>query len=270
MTLTATSGYTLTGITPNYFTVSGATATNSADTGVVSAVFPATANAVINTAAIAGVTAPVAGATPVTSVSGTGYTGAVTWSPSVSGTFAYGTAYTATVTLTAASGYTLTGVTQNFFTVAGTSPTATNSAGSGVVTAAFSTTTALPTGFIYTSSISGGLIWAPNTSMAKWITAKSTCENLSVSGITGNAKPSTDIFNPTTTWRQPTRNELVDLFAVRNSGITPAGWSPTGWTLDFTWSSTVAVDGRYVVDLSNGDAYPYPITRGDSTVSCVH
>src|SRR5450830_1803164 len=39
---------------------------------------------VINTAAIA-VTAPVSGATPVTTVSGTGYTGTVTWSPAVSG-----------------------------------------------------------------------------------------------------------------------------------------------------------------------------------------
>jgi hypothetical protein len=65
--------------------VSGATATNSADSGVVTAVFPATANAVISTAAIAGVTAPVAGATPVTTTTaGTGYTGTVTWSPTVS------------------------------------------------------------------------------------------------------------------------------------------------------------------------------------------
>ena len=38
-------GYTLTGVTENQFTVAGATATNSADAGVVTALFPATAAA---------------------------------------------------------------------------------------------------------------------------------------------------------------------------------------------------------------------------------
>lgn len=96
---------------------------------------------VISEAAIAGVTAPVAGATPVTTTTaGTGYTGTVTWSGSPT-TFATGTTYTATITLTAAAGYTLTGVTANFFTVAGAT-TDTNSANSGVVTAVFPATAA--------------------------------------------------------------------------------------------------------------------------------
>ena len=42
MTLTAAANYTLTGVSANFFTVSGATATNSANSGVVTAVFPAT------------------------------------------------------------------------------------------------------------------------------------------------------------------------------------------------------------------------------------
>lgn len=51
------------------------------------------------------VTAPVKSATPqATFASGTGYTGAITWSDSPS-TFAGSTVYTATVVLTAASGY---------------------------------------------------------------------------------------------------------------------------------------------------------------------
>ena len=99
---------------------------------------------VISVAAIGGVTAPVVGATPVTTVtSANGYTGTVTWSGSPT-TFAGATTYTATITLTAAAGYTLTGVSANFFTVAGTSSSATNSINSGVITAAFPATAVGP------------------------------------------------------------------------------------------------------------------------------
>lgn len=98
---------------------------------------------VISTAAIAGVTAPVTGATPVTTTTaGTGYTGTVTWSGSPS-TFASVTTYTATISLTPTSGYTLTGVTANFFTVAGAT-TVTHSANSGVITAVFPATAVGP------------------------------------------------------------------------------------------------------------------------------
>jgi hypothetical protein len=90
----------------------------------------------INIAAIAGVTAPVSGAAPVsTTTAGTGYTGTVSWSGSPS-TFAAGTIYTATITLTPTSGYTLTGVNANFFTVAGATSVS-HDANSGVITAVF-------------------------------------------------------------------------------------------------------------------------------------
>jgi hypothetical protein len=95
---------------------------------------------VINIAAIGGVTVPVTGAPPVTTITPTAqYTGAVTWSPIPPATgFVAGTVYTATITLTAAtSDYTLTGVLANFFTVAGTSSPAINAANSGIVTAVF-------------------------------------------------------------------------------------------------------------------------------------
>jgi len=95
---------------------------------------------VISVAAIGGVTAPVRGATPVTTVTAAnGYTGTVAWSGSPS-TFAGATSYTATITLTATAGYTLTGVSANFFTVAGTSSAATNPINSGVITAVFPAT----------------------------------------------------------------------------------------------------------------------------------
>jgi hypothetical protein len=90
----------------------------------------------ISVASISGVTPPVTGATPVsTTTAGTGYTGTVSWSGSPS-TFAAATVYTATITLTPTAGYTLTGVTANFFTVAGGAPV-THSANSGVITAVF-------------------------------------------------------------------------------------------------------------------------------------
>jgi len=99
---------------------------------------------VVTIAAIPGVTAPVTGATPVTAITATAqYTGVVAWSP-VDTTFAAATAYTATITLTAKTGYTLTGVAADFFTVADAT-TDTNLADSGVVTAVFAATAAVPT-----------------------------------------------------------------------------------------------------------------------------
>lgn len=134
ITLTPKTGYTLAGVPANFFTVAGATATNSINAGVITAVFPATATT-IAAAAISGVTAPVAGATPVSTLAdGTGYTATIAWSP-VAETFANSTVYTATITITAKTGYTLVGVPVNFFTVAGA--TATNSANAGVVSAVF-------------------------------------------------------------------------------------------------------------------------------------
>jgi hypothetical protein len=229
---------------------------------------------VINTAAIAGVTAPVAGATPVTTTTaGTGYTGTVTWSPSVSGTFAYNTTYTATVTLTAASGYTLTGVAANFFTVAGTSSAATNSAGSGVVTAAFPTTATLPAGYVSTGTSSGSgsigsgagwnlsgggtLIWSKNNSTvaspgyADYPTAAAACRDSRALGYSD--------------WRLPTQPEL--------SGLYNSHTALTGWTLNTTtWSSSstgLGADRHYIVLLITGFV-GWDIDSGLNYVSCVH
>jgi formylglycine-generating enzyme required for sulfatase activity len=102
---------------------------------------PATspADTVITLAAIPGVTVPVLGATPVTTITETAqYTGTVSWNGTPA-TFAASTAYTATITLTAKAGYTHSGVAANFFTVAGAT-SVTHSASSGVVTAVFPAT----------------------------------------------------------------------------------------------------------------------------------
>jgi hypothetical protein len=114
---------------------------------------PAPAPSPIDIAAIPGVTAPVTGATPVTTITETAqYTGTVTWSPNDS-TFAGTTVYTATIALTAKPGFTLTGVTENFFTVS-EATTDTNPADSGVVTAVFPATAEVTVG----DSYGGGIV----------------------------------------------------------------------------------------------------------------
>ena len=99
---------------------------------------------VISNPEISGVTAPVGGATPVTSVTAAnGYTGTVSWSGTLSaeGKFNPGTIYTATITLTPVTGYTLEGVVADFFTIVGTSERSTNLINSGVITSVFHRTT---------------------------------------------------------------------------------------------------------------------------------
>jgi hypothetical protein len=120
----------------------------------------------ITTAAIAGIDVPTPGSTPDTTVSsGAGYTATITWSGALTfdGKFRTDPQYNATISLTAAPGYTLTGVAANFFTVAGAN-SVTNGANSGVVTAVFSGVvysigdTGPAGGFIFmTPSTRGGL-----------------------------------------------------------------------------------------------------------------
>lgn len=102
--------------------------------------------AAVDIATISGVTAPVRGVAPVTTITETAqYTGAVTWVPTVTGSFAASTEYTATITLTPKTGYTLTGVTADFFTVTGATSD-NNDVDSGVITAVFHATGAAPSG----------------------------------------------------------------------------------------------------------------------------
>ena len=85
------------------------------------------------------IAAPVAGETAQTTVTGTGFTGTITWSPALTaGKFVNGTAYTATVTLNIAEGYTAGNVAENGFAVAGA--TVQNTAGASTFTAAFAAT----------------------------------------------------------------------------------------------------------------------------------
>ncbi|WP_379160896.1 GLUG motif-containing protein, partial [Paenibacillus sp. sgz5001063] len=148
--ITPKPGYTITGVPANFFTVAGAITSNAAGSGVVTAVFPATSAVPITTAAIAGVTVPVVGETPVATIADTAeYTAAIAWTPSDT-SFAGAASYTATISLTPKPAYTLAGVAKNFFKVAGAITT--NAAGSGVVTAVFPATASIP---IATAEIAG-------------------------------------------------------------------------------------------------------------------
>ncbi len=103
--------------------------------------FPATETR-IGTTEIAGVTPPVRGAMPVSTIAATSeYTATVAWSPS-DAVFAPNTSYTASITVTPNDGYTLAGAGDSFFTVAGASSVTTD-AESGVVTAVFPATAPL-------------------------------------------------------------------------------------------------------------------------------
>ncbi len=128
-------GFSLNRVRENFFTVAGAVTTNLENTGIVSAVFPETELAPIDTPAILGITAPVTGGTPTATITDTSeYTATISWSGSPV-TFSSLTTYTATITITPKAGYTLTGVPEDFFTVAGAM--ATNPADSGAVSAVF-------------------------------------------------------------------------------------------------------------------------------------
>jgi peptidoglycan/xylan/chitin deacetylase (PgdA/CDA1 family) len=106
-----------------------------------------TTDNVIDIAEIEGVGIPTTGAIPIKTITASDqYTGEVTWGPVVSGTFAAEQVYTATITLTAKTGFTFEGVLEDFFTVDG-AETVTNPANSGVITVTFPATEPLSPSF---------------------------------------------------------------------------------------------------------------------------
>jgi hypothetical protein len=218
--------------------------------------------ATVSTSIISGVTVPVAEAIPATAISGVGYTGIISWSNNPT-SFAYSTVYTATVTLTPTAGYTMTGVTADFFKVSGA--TATNPVNSGVITAVFPSTAAMPAGYIQTATATGGsiggsegwilngggsLIWSKVTSVANWTNASAQCTAMGAG------------------WRMPTQGELSGL---SNTSTAKSAATAAGWTLNPTWSSTLFSAGyHYYVNPVNGYvAFVYGTDADSYYVSCV-
>ena len=134
VTLTANAGFTFSGLTTATISGNAATITNNTGSNVtLSFQFPQTAAPALTpiTTAAVNVTAPVTGATPNTTATGTGdFTrSTVIWSPNHT-VFAASTVYTASVTLTANSGFTFSGLTTA--TINGNPATISNNTGSAV------------------------------------------------------------------------------------------------------------------------------------------
>jgi len=129
---------------------------------VLTVIIGAAPPTVITDKAIQGVTPPAIGATPVSNITETAqYTGTVSWAGAlVDGKFGPSTVYTATITLSPKTGFTLNGVEANFFTVAGAT-TVSNSADSGVITAVFPATEAAKGSLTITFTVSDASI-TPN------------------------------------------------------------------------------------------------------------
>ena len=230
---------------------------------------------VINIAAITGLSVPLPGNVPDTSVAaGLGYTASVSWSPNPAA-FVSNTSYTATITLTATTGYTLTGVTANFFTVAGSSSD-TNPINSGVITAVFP-------GVVYAINdvgpLGGRIFITPATvgntagkyfeaAAADLTSTKTWCDVTTTVGTTGSAigdgRANTNLIAAACTsgagqdavdyavtldsvtyadWFLPSQDELNELclFAkVTRPGTSTCGSGSlkSGFVADYYWSST--------------------------------
>ena len=226
------------------------TATNAAGSASQTFSFTvSTANTIINIVVIAGVTAPVTGATPVTTIIETAqYTGTITWHGSGAPvTFAAGVVYTATITLTAKSGFTLTGVATDFFTVAG-STSDTNTASSGVVTAVFPATAS-------TYSISS--VTAAPTSGSEtfgYVAAVSTTLTLTRAGDSGSV-PTTILTVTGGSWTVTSGSGVTTSSASLSSG------SPVTLTLN-------AASGTISLALATGaNAGSYTATTNNTPTS---
>jgi hypothetical protein len=147
VTLEPEASYTFAGVNLEGLSYAGATVSAAKlednQTVTLEVTFGAT-NAVSEYALASYFAAPVVGAAPAAALAEpTQYTGAIAWSPTVSGVFAGTTSYTATVTLTAATGYTFAGLTEtDLFSYSGATSVV-NGAGSGstiVVTVVFPAT----------------------------------------------------------------------------------------------------------------------------------
>ena len=229
--LTSTIEMTVSGLSPGityYTTITAIGDGNTYSDSAPSSALPITTlPTVVTNTAILGVTAPVAGATPVTTITADPqFTGTVTWSPTVASTFPGVTIETATITLTPASGYTLSGVAANFFTVTGAT-SSTNTSSTGVITAVFPATGASPNVPVNSRAISG--LTAPATGNQRDIT------------FTSNSQ-----FTGTVSW-SPTMNSNSTYAAstvyTATITLTPA----TGYTFSGVPANSFTVAGATTV-----------------------
>jgi hypothetical protein len=163
--LTPAIGYTFRGVVQNGFIHTGAVGVqNSADSGEITIGFQGASivggpTIVYDTDLTGRIHRPISGESPVRSIAGSQYTGTITWMPAPHGTFEYDTAYTATLNLTAVSGYTFVGIGENAF-IHGDGGVS-NPADSGVVRIIFPPTVS----YTYTAITSFGPVGAEGSAL---------------------------------------------------------------------------------------------------------
>ncbi len=242
--LASTIAMSVTGLSPGitYYTTITAIGdgTTYSDSAPSSALPITTLPTVVTNTAILGVTAPVAGATPVTTITADPqFTGTVTWSPTVSTTFPGTTIETATITLTPATGYTLSGVAANFFTVAGANPV-TNAANSGVITAVFPATGTAPNIVATTHAISG--LTVPVTGNQRDTTITSNAQFTGVSVSWSPTMNSNSTYAASTVYTATIKLTAVNPYiftGLASNFFTVSGANPVTTVVDSATAATV-------------------------------
>ncbi|MCL1969614.1 MAG: fibrobacter succinogenes major paralogous domain-containing protein, partial [Bacteroidetes bacterium] len=184
----------------------------------------------------------------------------------------YSTVYTATITITPKTGYTLTGVSEDFFTVAGTSAHATNDANSGVVTAVFPQTEAAPPTGTCPLSVTdnenneypvvrlAGICWtAANLKNSKY--------NDDAATPILFAKPYYSTLYPNLTQNKNNYGLLYDYAsasAVSRSSQAPHLICPDGWRIP-TSAEWVSLNMYFSDDLKNAGFWAQPNSNTNNT-----
>lgn len=200
-------------------------------------------DAAITGTAIGGVTAPTTtpgvGSDPLarTVTPTTEYTGTVTWSPDVvlgGGVYVVenATVYTATITLTATTGHTLVGVTQNQFKVAGA--TATNSVSSGTIIATFPATHSPELTGVTPNELTKSVTYTWDEPIQLCNDSTTPCTESAVAA----AHMKIYAVDGSDHWVEP---------GGIDNPITSATWDDTNTILTVTYTDLLPV-GRYVVD----------------------
>lgn len=218
-----------------------------------------TSSSIINIAAIPGVTVPVRGATPVTEITETAqYTGTVSWSPD-DNPFAATTVYTATISLVAKPGFTLTGVTADFFTVAGATSVA-NSADSGVVTAAFPATGSVPdVDVVFENAVQTGGTSETANSTGLTLTFDVDPTTLTVDNITVTGATKGVLSDSGTT-----RNLAISNITVANGAtVSVTITSPAGYAISGSPKTAVVYRAPYVGMAYQGGIIAYILQSHD-------
>ncbi len=205
---------------------------------------------IITLLAIPGVTVPVLGGTPVTSLDADQYTGTISWSPEVSGTFAGNTSYTAAITLSPKAGYTLNGVAANGFTVDGAG-SVTNSANSGEVTAVFPATETSTNADLYALTLDTGTLspaFSAGTT-AYTVNVPNATASITVTGTTADANAVLSLNNGMAQILGVGVN-VITITVTAQDGTTTRNYSVTVNRLSFALTMINVPAGRFQRDLT--------------------